>query len=88
MLALSELLSFGLAYTIGGIACTLLISAYSIFALKSKHRAAIIALTLALIYAMLYIILQLQDYALLLGTILIFAMLAAAMFTTRNIKWE
>ena len=88
LLALSELLSFGLAYTIGVIACTLLISAYSIFALKSKHRAAIIALTLALIYAMLYIILQLQDYALLLGTILIFAMLAAAMFTTRNIKWE
>lgn len=87
LLALSELLSFSTAYTIGGAACTLLITLYSIFALKSTKRAITIATALTTIYAMLYVILQQQDYALLLGTALIFTMLAIAMFTTRHIRW-
>ncbi len=40
-----------------------------------------------MVYGSLYVILQSEDYALLLGSILLFILLAAAMFLTRNIDW-
>jgi inner membrane protein len=47
----------------------------------------IIAALLGGIYGYLYVALQLQDYALLLGTFGLFAVLAAVVFVTRNIDW-
>jgi inner membrane protein len=87
LLALSEVRSFATAYLAGAAACTGLIAAYAATALRSARRAGVVALELAVIYGMLYVILQQQDYALLLGAIGLFIALALVMFTTRRLDW-
>ena len=87
LLALSEVASFGVAYWIGAAVSTLMITLYSIKALKSAGRGGIVAVGLVLIYAFLYVILRLQDYSLLVGTAGLFLVLAIVMYVTRNIDW-
>jgi inner membrane protein len=87
LLALSELMSFGLAYLIGAIGSGAMITFYSASVLKGAKRAQLIALELGVIFAFLYTTLQLQDYALLLGTVGLFAALGIVMYATRNVDW-
>ncbi|OGB61774.1 MAG: hypothetical protein A2Y94_13550 [Caldithrix sp. RBG_13_44_9] len=47
----------------------------------------IIAGVLSLLYGFLYVNLQLQDYALLLGSLGLFIILSLVMYITRNINW-
>jgi inner membrane protein len=87
LLALSEVTSFGAAYWIGAAAASLMIALYSVKVLHSAGRAGIIAVSLALVYAFLFVILRLQDYSLLVGAAGLFIVLAIVMFATRNIDW-
>jgi len=87
LLSLSEFLPFGWAYLIGAAAATLLISWYAAAVLRGGRRGAYLALGLALVYAFLYVILRLQDYSLLLGTIGLFLVLALVMAATRRVDW-
>lgn len=87
LLSLSEFIPFGLAYLASAGATTLLICFHSAKMLKSGARTFIVAGLLAGIYGFLYVALQLQDYALLLGTGGLFAVLAAVIWFTRNIDW-
>jgi inner membrane protein len=87
LLALSELMSFGYAYLIGAVSSGAMITFYSASVLKGAKRAQLIALELVVIFAFLYTTLQLQDYALLLGTIGLFAALGIVMYATRNVDW-
>jgi len=48
----------------------------------------VIAGLLATVYAFLYVVLQLEDYALLVGSLGVFAALAAVMYGTRNVDWH
>ncbi len=87
LLSLSEFLPFGTAYLASAGATTLLICFHSVKMLKSGARTFIVAALLAGIYGFLYVALQLQDYALLLGTGGLFAVLAVVIWLTRNIDW-
>lgn len=87
LLALSELMAFGLAYLIGAVASGAMITFYSASVLKGARRAQIIAAELTVIFTFLYTTLQLQDYALLLGTVGLFIALGIVMFATRNVDW-
>lgn len=87
VLALSEVTSFGLAYLAGTVAATGLIVAYSARVLGGHRRALLIGGELVAIYGCLYVILQLQDYALLCGAAGLFLALAIVMFVTRNMDW-
>ncbi len=87
LLSLSEFIPFGLAYLAAAGATTLLICFHSAKMLKSGGRTFIVAGLLAGIYGFLYVALQLQDYALLLGTGGLFAVLAVVIWFTRNIDW-
>lgn len=87
LLSLSELTAFRWAYLAGAAASTLLITLYCARVLRGGRRALIIAAELVLIYGFLYVILQLQDYSLLLGTAGLFVALGAVMFLTRKINW-
>ena len=87
LLSLSEFIRFGLAYLAAASATTLLICFHSARMLKSGGRTFIVAGLLAGIYGFLYVALQLQDYALLLGTGGLFAVLGLAVWFTRNIDW-
>jgi inner membrane protein len=86
-LSLAEHLGFMLAYILASAAITLLISTYCIAVLKKGGRAAIVASVMVGLYGFLYVLLQLQDYALLLGSIGLFVILAIIMFLTRKIDW-
>jgi inner membrane protein len=86
-LALSEFLEIGWAYGAAAAACTALISLYSWSVLKTGQRTLIISGGLATTYGYLYFVLKSQDYALLAGTVVLFAALALMMFCTRRINW-
>jgi len=87
LLSLSELLQFGLSYLAAATACTLMVSLYSLNILRSGARTAILGLGLFLTYGFLYIILQMEDYSLIAGTVGLFISLGAVMYATRNVNW-
>jgi inner membrane protein len=87
LLSLSEYIAFGYAYLIASAAIVALITAYSTSFLESRLRAAIVAMVLIILYGYLYIVLQLQDYALLMGSLVLFIALALTMYLTRKIDW-
>lgn len=87
-LALSEHLGFAPAYAVAGVAVVALIASYSIAALNSPRRAGIVGALVAALYAYLYVLLKNEDYALLLGSVGLFLMLAAVMYLTRRIDWH
>jgi inner membrane protein len=86
LLALSEFIRFAYAYWIGAAAATLLITLYCLTVLGTGKRTLRMGLALLAIYAYLYWVLQLQDYALLLGTVGLFVVLGIVMFATRNME--
>lgn len=87
LLSLSEHVGFLLAYVLAGASSTGLISIYSASFLPEKKHAGIIAGNLTLMLFAFYIILQHEDYSLLLGSGMLFLSLSAVMYITRNIDW-
>jgi inner membrane protein len=87
LLSLSEHLSFGLSYLIAAAACVGLLGFYAAYVLRSARRAAGSAALLATLYGVLYVLLRLEDFALLMGSLLLFTLLAAVMVLTRKVDW-
>jgi inner membrane protein len=87
LLSISEHAAFGLAYLAASAAVIGLVSAYARTVLRSRAAALMVGGILAVLYGYLYILLQLEDYALLMGSIGLFALLALVMFMTRRIDW-
>lgn len=87
LLSLSEHIGFGPAYLLAAGACVLLIGVYLATPLGGKGRAAGFAGLLAALYGLLYGLLQSEDYALLLGALVLFGLLATAMLLTRRLDW-
>jgi inner membrane protein len=87
LLSFSEHIGFAWAYLIGSVATVGLTSLYAIRALSNKFRAAILCVILSVLYGLLYIILNAEDYALLIGSSVLFAALAGTMYFTRKIDW-
>ncbi len=86
LLSLSEIVGFGWAYALAAFACSLLAGAYSAASLRSKLGYLMIP-GLGLLYGYLYTALRSEDYALLIGSLGLFALLAGAMYATRKIDW-
>jgi inner membrane protein len=87
LLSLAEHVGFAMAYLIAATATVVLTSLYALAALADKLRAAALSVILAGLYALLYVILNAEDYALLIGASLLFAALAGTMFVTRKVDW-
>lgn len=87
LLALGEVLEPGWAYVGAAVASSLLIVLYCVSVLRSYTRAGLIAALLAGEYGVLYVVLRMEDYALLAGTAALFVVLAGVMFCTRNVDW-
>jgi inner membrane protein len=87
LIALSEHIRFTLAYATSGAACVALIWTYLAGALGSRSAGAAFAGGIGLLYAVLYGVLQSEDNALLMGSLLLFAALAAVMLATRHLDW-
>lgn len=87
LFALSEHLSFITSYGIASISCVAVIAAYITRLVGGGRRAGIFAGCLWGLYAILYVIVSAEDYALLMGAILTFALLSTLMLVTRNVDW-
>lgn len=87
LLSISEHVTFNRAYLIASAAIVGLITAYTKGMLANNAVTAVIAGILIILYGFLFVILQLQDYALLLGSIGLFIILAIVMYLTRKIDW-
>ena len=87
LLAFAEVIGFTSAYVLASAAIAGLNTAYSAAVLGSWRRAAFIGGLLIGLYAVLYILLSLEAYSLLIGSLLLFAALAGLMYATRRIDW-
>jgi inner membrane protein len=84
MISYAEQVGFQTAY-IGAASATIgLITAYGVLGMKMRCRAAVLGLSLVVLYSSLFMILHSDDYALLIGSLLAFVVLAAPMYVTRN----
>jgi len=86
-LALSEIWTIGRAYGTAAAGCTGMVSLYALSFLRTGWRTLVIGIGLGAMYGYLYFVLQSQDYALVAGTLALFATLAVVMFCTRRINW-
>jgi inner membrane protein len=87
LLSISEFVGFSWAYLAAAVASTALITWYCRFFLGGGVRTLMIGAGLAGVYLFLYITLRQQDYALLMGSIALFVVLAVVMYVTRKIDW-
>ncbi|MGH8529274.1 MAG: cell envelope integrity protein CreD [Nevskiales bacterium] len=87
LLALAEHIGFGAAYLMGAVLVTTQVTAYSLSALRSKARALVLGGVLGSLYGYLYVLLQVQDFALIAGAGGLFLALTAVMYATRRIDW-
>lgn len=87
LLAFAEVIGFMPAYLLASAAIIGLLTFYSAAVLKSWKRARFLAALLTGLYALLYTLLNLEAYALLIGSVLMFFALAGVMYMTRNIDW-
>ncbi|EMD9442549.1 hypothetical protein WL74_35715 [Burkholderia cepacia] len=87
LLSLSEHIAFAYAYLAASGACIGLLGFYLSFVLHSVKRGAVFSALLAVLYAALYGLLLSEDNALMLGSLLLFAILAGIMTLTRRVDW-
>lgn len=87
LLSISEHTNFDLAYLISSIAVISMIGFYAKAILNNVRQTFILIVILCGTYSFVYITLQVQDYALLIGSVGLSAILAFTMYLTRNINW-
>lgn len=88
LLAFAEVIGFAWAYVVASAAIAGLNTAYSAAVLGSWKRGYVIGGLLIGLYAVLYILLGLEAFSLLIGSILLFVALAGVMYATRRIDWS
>ena len=87
LIAITEHSSFSLAYSLSSIAVIALITSYSVSILQNKKFPVLIGSSLVVLYSFIFVIIQLEDYALLVGSIGLFFILATVMDVSRKIEW-
>lgn len=87
LLAFSEHVGFNGAYILASLATIGLIGLYTKAIWHSDRFAWYMSGILAFLYGLIFVILQSEDYALMIGSITIFLVLALVMYITRRIDW-
>ncbi len=87
LLSISEHLKYNISFLISALSTLLLIVGYVKAILKSNQLTFIIGGILTILYTFIFVIIQLQDYALLIGSIGIFIILGLVMYFSRKIDW-
>jgi inner membrane protein len=88
LLSFSEQVSFNIAYLISGLATVILITLFSKSIMKIWKFPLFILTSLSALYTFIFVIIQLESYALLVGSIGLFIILAAVMYVSRKIEWN
>ncbi len=87
LVSLSEHIGFARAYATGASATVLLLTYYASYMLGGKLRGLPFGAGIALLYAFMYVLLQLEQTALVMGSVMLFIALAIVMTLTRKINW-
>ena len=87
LVSISEHLGFDVAYACASVSTISLIALYSGYALGGLRDVALLGAALSALYGFLYLLLRLEDYALLAGSLGLFLMLALLMLVTRRVNW-
>ncbi len=87
LLSISEYILFDFAYLIAALATILLISVYAKTHFNSWKTASIFFALLSCLYGFIFVLIRLEDTALLVGSIGLFIVLAVVMFASRKINW-
>ena len=87
LLSISEFIHFDLAYLIAAVATVSLISLYAKSHFNTGKIAGLFAAVLGSLYAFNYVLISLEDTALLVGSVALFIVLAIAMYASRKINW-
>lgn len=88
--SISEFMPFLLAYIIAGLFTVGLISYYTYFVLTKREDfkfTILITVIMTLLYTFLYTLLVIKDLSLLIGSFILFVIIAAIMYATRNVEW-
>ncbi|MGH9380913.1 MAG: cell envelope integrity protein CreD [Thermoanaerobaculia bacterium] len=88
LLSLTEHFSFWSSYLAAAAATVLLVAGYARAILSSRRLALALLVWMSVLYGYLYVLLQLEDYALLAGSLGLFTLLAAFMWLTRRLDWS
>ena len=88
LLSFSEHIGFPLAYLMASVATGGMLSVYVGYALSSRVKGLIMLCVFLILYGLLYLILRLEDYALLAGAVAGFVMLTVTMFATLRVNWS
>ncbi|WP_420384765.1 cell envelope integrity protein CreD [Roseivirga sp.] len=87
LLSLSEHLDFSAAYWVSSTVIIGMISLYSMSILKSRKLAGILFLFFSIIYTFIFVVLKLEDFALLFGSVGLLIVLGICMYLSRNVDW-
>jgi inner membrane protein len=87
LLSLSEYIVFDYAYALAALATILLIVLYAHGHFKNIKTSALLFCLLAVLYAFIFVLIRLEDTALLVGSIGLFIVLALVMYASRKINW-
>jgi inner membrane protein len=87
LLALAEHIGFLLAYVLATAALCILMSVYLAGGFRSARAGLLSGSIFAATYALLYLLVSSENYALLVGSLALFALLATTMFLTRKFDW-
>lgn len=87
LLSIGEFTGFNIAYGIACVSTILLVGMYAVQLFKSAVVGALLGLFLGMLYGYIYVLIQLEDTALLAGSIGLFILLAVAMHFSKKIKW-
>ena len=88
LLSLSEYIDFNFAYLVAATATVLLITLYTKSIFEKWSIGMFFGIFLGLLYAFIFVLIQLQDGALLFGSIGLFVLLAVVMYYSRRIDWN
>ena len=87
LISLTEHLGYNISYIISALAVIAIITIYARAIIKNLKSTLILVAVLIFLYAYIFILLQLEDYALLVGSIGLFMVLAGIMISSRKIDW-
>jgi len=88
LLSISELLTFNISYLIASFLTIGLVFLYSKSIFQNTRLSGLVALVMLILYSFIFVIIQLEDTALFIGSIGLFTILSITMYISRRIDWQ
>ena len=87
LLSISEHIGYNAAYAVASIATVTLLALYSTTFLSKKSLSVLFTLLMSLFYVFIFVIIQAEDFSLLIGSIGLFLIIAVIMYFSRKVRW-